>query len=103
MLENPVGGVYRVRDLGLELDGRPTAVKPLNSRLKVRIRHHHQRVPVRDILAQSIDFERLAGAPIKVFVTATDVRTGRGRVFPNGEITPDVMDRARSELGLEGM
>jgi NTE family protein len=47
--------------------------------------------PLRDILAESIDFERLAGAPIKVFVTATDVRTGRGRVFPNGEITPDVM------------
>jgi NTE family protein len=47
--------------------------------------------PLREILAESIDFERLARAPIKVFVTATDVRTGRGRVFPNREITPDVL------------
>jgi NTE family protein len=47
--------------------------------------------PLREILAESIDFERLTRAPIKVFVTATDVHTGRGRVFPNREITPDVM------------
>ena len=30
-------------------------------------------------------------APIKLFVTATNVRTGRGRVFRNAEITPDVL------------
>ena len=47
--------------------------------------------PLRDILAEGIDFERLARAPIKVFVTATNVHTGRGRVFRNPEITPDVM------------
>ena len=47
--------------------------------------------PLRAILAESIDFERLARAPIKVFVTATNVHTGRGRVFRNAEITPDVM------------
>ena len=47
--------------------------------------------PLRDILAEGIDFERLARAPIKVFVTATNVHTGRGRVFRNFEITPDVM------------
>jgi NTE family protein len=47
--------------------------------------------PLREILAECIDFERLARAPIKVFVTATDVRTGRGRVFPNSQITPDVL------------
>ena len=47
--------------------------------------------PLRDILAESIDFERLARAPIKLFVTATNVRTGRGRVFRNAEITPDVL------------
>ena len=47
--------------------------------------------PLREILAQSIDFERLAQAPIKLFVTATNVRTGRGRVFRNAEITPDVL------------
>jgi NTE family protein len=47
--------------------------------------------PLREILAQSVDFERLAQAPIKLFVTATNVRTGRGRVFRNAEISPDVL------------
>ena len=47
--------------------------------------------PLRDILAESADFDRLAKASIKLFVTATNVRTGRGRVFRNSEITPDVL------------
>jgi NTE family protein len=47
--------------------------------------------PLRDVLAECVDFSRLASAPIKLFVTATNVRTGRGRVFRNAEITPDVL------------
>ncbi len=47
--------------------------------------------PLRQILADAIDFERLAGAPIKLFVTATRVRTGRGRIFRNAEINADVL------------
>lgn len=47
--------------------------------------------PLSDILADVIDFEALAKGPIKLFVTATNVRTGRGRVFRNAEITPDVL------------
>jgi NTE family protein len=47
--------------------------------------------PLTDILTETIDFARLARAPIKVFVTATDVRTGRGRVFRNAVITPEVL------------
>ena len=47
--------------------------------------------PLRQILAECLDFERLARAPIKLFVTATNVRTGQGRVFRNNEITPDVL------------
>ena len=47
--------------------------------------------PLRDILVEGIDFERLAMAPIKLFVTATRVRTGRGRIFRNAEITTDVL------------
>jgi NTE family protein len=47
--------------------------------------------PLRSILAESINFDRLAGAPIKLFITATNVRTGRGRIFRNAEITPDVL------------
>ena len=47
--------------------------------------------PLRDILAESVDFERVAKSPILLFVTATNVRTGRGRVFRNAELTPDVL------------
>src|SRR5262245_47747923 len=47
--------------------------------------------PLRNVLAESIDFARLAQAPIKLFVTATRVRTGRGRIFRNAEITADVL------------
>ena len=47
--------------------------------------------PLRRILAESIDFKRLAKAPIKLFVTATNVRTGQGRIFGNDEVTPDVL------------
>jgi NTE family protein len=47
--------------------------------------------PLRAILAESIDFGELARAPIKLFITATNVRTGRGRIFRNAEITPDVL------------
>ena len=47
--------------------------------------------PLGDILAESVDFGRVAQAPIKLFVTATNVRTGRGRVFRNAELTPDVL------------
>ena len=47
--------------------------------------------PLGDVLAESVDFARLAKAPIKLFITATNVRTGRGRVFRNAEITPDVL------------
>ena len=47
--------------------------------------------PLRNILAETVDFERLASSPIKLFVTATKVRTGRGRIFRNAEITADVL------------
>ncbi len=47
--------------------------------------------PLREILAEHIDFERLARATIKIFVTATSVRTGRGHVFRNSAITPEVL------------
>jgi len=47
--------------------------------------------PLRTILAETVDFGRLSASPIKLFVTATNVRTGRGRVFRNGELTPDVL------------
>lgn len=47
--------------------------------------------PLSKVLEASIDFERLPSSPIKLFVTATNVRTGRGRVFRNADLTPDVL------------
>jgi NTE family protein len=47
--------------------------------------------PMSKVLADCIDFDRLARAPIKLFVTATNVRTGRGRIFRNRDIRPDVL------------
>jgi NTE family protein len=47
--------------------------------------------PLRAILEASVDFERLATAKTKLFVTATNVRTGRGRIFRNAQLSPDVL------------
>ena len=47
--------------------------------------------PIRSILEESIDFAHLSEAPIKLFITATNVHTGRGRIFRNREITPEVL------------
>jgi NTE family protein len=45
--------------------------------------------PMRDILNACVDFARLAQSPIRLFVTATNVHTGR--VFRNAEISPDAL------------
>jgi NTE family protein len=47
--------------------------------------------PMRDILAECVGFGNLAQSSIRLFVTATNVRTGRGRVFRNADLTPDVL------------
>jgi NTE family protein len=47
--------------------------------------------PLREILAASIDFDRLAASPVKVFITATCVRTGRPRIFRNPDASPDAL------------
>src|SRR5262249_54098742 len=47
--------------------------------------------PLRNILAETVDFDQLAQASIKLFVTATNVRTGRGRLCRYSEITPHVL------------
>jgi NTE family protein len=43
--------------------------------------------PLAEVLEESVDFAALAAGPIKVFVTATNVRTGRARIFRNADIT----------------
>ena len=48
--------------------------------------------PLRDLLEAQVDFDRItAGNKIKLFISATNVHTGRVRVFTCGEITPDVV------------
>lgn len=46
--------------------------------------------PLRKVLESCVDFEVLrAGCPIKLFLSATNVRTGKVRMFENHEIGPD--------------
>jgi NTE family protein len=47
--------------------------------------------PLRQILTECVDCNRLGHSPIRLFITATSVRTGRGRIFRNAEITADVL------------
>ena len=47
--------------------------------------------PLHDVLVECVDFDLLAKAGPRLFVTATNVRTGRGRVFRNAEMTPEVL------------
>jgi NTE family protein len=48
--------------------------------------------PLRDVLNRSVDFRRLEGCRrVKLFISASNVRTGKVRVFNSGEITPDVL------------
>jgi NTE family protein len=47
--------------------------------------------PLRKILAEIVDFEKLARAPIQIFVTTTCVSTGRPRIFRNADVTPDAL------------
>ena len=51
----------------------------------------HGENPLRRILDQCVDFDHLSRSPIKLFVTATNVHTGRPRIFRNDDITPDAL------------
>ena len=48
--------------------------------------------PLRRVLQESVDFKRLEGCRcVKLFISATNVKTGKVKVFQSGEITPDVL------------
>jgi len=47
--------------------------------------------PLQKILDESIDFAHLRNAPIKLFITATRVRTGQARVFRNADLSANVL------------
>jgi len=48
--------------------------------------------PLRDLLEEAVDFERLrCCSQTKLFISATNVHTGKVRVFGTPEMTPDVI------------
>ncbi|WP_282039250.1 patatin-like phospholipase family protein [Halomonas alimentaria] len=48
--------------------------------------------PLRDIVAERVDFERVRRCPdLKLFVTATNVRSGKQRVFAREEMSVDAV------------
>jgi len=49
------------------------------------------RNPLREVLEQSVDFDRLRSAdcPVKLFLSATNVRTGKIKVFENDVVCPE--------------
>jgi NTE family protein len=47
--------------------------------------------PLRDVLAAHVDERALRSGPIKVFVTATSVRTGQARLFKGEELSLDAL------------
>jgi NTE family protein len=47
--------------------------------------------PLRDLLEESVDFELLKQSSIKLFIMATNVRTGLPRVFRNEQMHADVL------------
>ena len=48
--------------------------------------------PLQHVLEQSVDFDRLRErSPLKLFLSATNVRTGKVKIFTNPEITADAV------------
>jgi NTE family protein len=48
--------------------------------------------PLREILEREVDFEAVrACKKLKLFISATNVRTGKGQIFHTEEITPDMV------------
>ncbi|MBV9078984.1 MAG: patatin-like phospholipase family protein [Methylobacteriaceae bacterium] len=45
--------------------------------------------PLRDLLARTVDFERLRASEVKLFISATSVRTGKIKIFETHELMPE--------------
>ncbi len=45
--------------------------------------------PLRDLVSSLIDFERVRASSVRLFISATNVETGRTRVFPHDRLTVD--------------
>ena len=47
--------------------------------------------PLREIVEAHADFEAIRQSPVKLFISATNVHTGRARIFSNHEMTADAV------------
>lgn len=48
--------------------------------------------PLRDLVARSVDFDSLKkDCPVKLFIAATNVKTGKLRIFENAELSTDAL------------
>ncbi len=47
--------------------------------------------PLRDALDETIDFDAVRAAPLELFLSATNVETGRVKVFKDAEVTRDAV------------
>ena len=47
--------------------------------------------PLRDLLEETIDFDALHESPVDLFVSATNVETGRVKVFQDGELSREAV------------
>ncbi|MDQ0503912.1 patatin-like phospholipase family protein [Xanthobacter agilis] len=47
--------------------------------------------PLREIIEAHVDFEALRRSQVKVFISATNVHTGRARIFGHSEMTADAV------------
>jgi len=95
MLTNPME-TRLVSSLGVEIGGETVPAEPLRSLLS----GVESRGPVR----WSVDaVERLNGVPSFVRGMVKKIYNEYARDHGIDEVTPSVMDRARTDLGLEGM
>jgi NTE family protein len=47
--------------------------------------------PLHDVLIETVDFEQVRAAPLEVFISATDVRDAKLKVFVRAELTPEMV------------
>ncbi len=49
--------------------------------------------PLREILGESVDFEMIRrNRRLKLYIAATDISTGRAKIFRTSQLSPDVLD-----------
>jgi proto-chlorophyllide reductase subunit len=110
MLANPME-TQLVNSLGVKIGGRTLDAEPMELiRTSVAGRedafvdttHHAPRTTSRPVWSSDAQ-ERLSRVPSFVRGMVKKIYTDYAAEHAIAEITPDVMDRARSELGLEGM